>query len=95
MAAQLLTVAALGAAMPAGLLLERYSNTQALGAPESTSTIGGAGVRLHEVHGSLSLRLQGTWTPNVSADYVLHCGCAASDHLFLWIDDHMMCDMQS
>ena len=98
MAAQMLAMlalAALGVATPAGLLLERYSNTQALGAPESTSTVDGADVRLEQANGALSLRLQGTWTPAVSADYVLHCGCAASDHLFLWIDDHMMCDTQS
>ena len=98
MAAQMLAMlalAALGVATPAGLLLERYSNTQALGAPESTSTVDGADVRLEQANGALSLRLQGTWTPAVTADYVLHCGCAASDHLFLWIDDHMMCDTQS
>eukprot|EP01045_Picozoa_sp_COSAG04_P040149 COSAG04_NODE_11592_length_700_cov_0.940100_1_plen_72_part_10 len=72
MAAQMLALAALGVATPAGLLLERYSNTQALGAPESTSTVDGAGVRLEQANGALSLRLQGTWTPAVTADYVLH-----------------------
>ena len=55
MAAQMLALAALGAATPAGLLLERYSNTQALGTPESTSTVDGADVRLQQANGALSL----------------------------------------
>eukprot|EP01043_Picozoa_sp_COSAG02_P022723 COSAG02_NODE_1189_length_13995_cov_7.850101_9_plen_647_part_00 len=80
-----------------GLTLERYNNSQALGAPDSISTTAGNGanVRLEHPDGALSLRLQGTWTPHSGGNFVLHCGCHSDDHLFLWVDDHMMCDTQS
>eukprot|EP01052_Picozoa_sp_SAG31_P032666 SAG31_NODE_3604_length_4078_cov_1.491832_1_plen_297_part_00 len=79
-----------------GLKLERYNNTQALGVPDSTSITGssGASVRLEHLGDALSLRLQGSWTPRHGGNFVLHCGCHGDDHLFLWVDDHMMCDTQ-
>ena len=78
-----------------GLSLEIFNNSQALGTPRSTAVVGGASVDLGKLAGVLSLRLQGTWTPAETADYVLHCSCAAEDHLFFWVDDHMMCDTHS
>ena len=85
--ASLLTLAAAAAgAAPQGLMLERYSNTQALGVPDSITTIHGAELSLGGMNGALSLRLQGTWTPTGTADYAIHCACAELDHLFVWID---------
>ena len=80
---------------PPGLSLEIYNNTQALGTPHSTAVAGSASVDLAKLNGVLSLRLHGTWTPGETADYVLDCRCAAEDHLFFWVDDHMMCDTHS
>ena len=95
--ATLLTLAAAAAAgaAPQGLTLERYNNTQALGVPDSLTTIHGAELSLGGMNGALSLRLQGTWTPTGTGDYAIHCACTELDHLFVWIDDHMMCDTQS
>ena len=91
-----ITVSAASAPSLTGLLLERYKNTQALGTPDDTTkNRAGASVDLGGLDGALSLRLQGMWTPENSGEYVLHCGCAELDHLYLWIDDHMMCDTQS
>ena len=91
------TLQAQGLQRSSGLMLERYNNTQALGTPVNVSITAssGASVWLKNLDDALSLRLQGTWTPRHGGDYVLHCGCHSSDHLFLWIDDHMMCDTHS
>jgi hypothetical protein len=75
-----------------GLRLEEYNNTQALGSPVSVRTVPTAS--LSSINGSapLSLRLLGTWTPGATGDYVFSCECEPMDHLFLWVDDHMLCD---
>ena len=78
-----------------GLSLEIYNNTQTLGTPHSIAVIYSSTLDLGKLNGVLSLRLQGTWTPNVTADYVLHCSCAGVDHLLFWVDDHMLCDTQA
>jgi hypothetical protein len=95
MFAMLASIAAAAQSSGGGLLLERFNNTQALGTPDFTTTTEGAALLLEHLNGPLSLRLQGTWTPGATGEYALHCGCAESDHLYLWVDDHMMCDTQS
>lgn len=83
-------VAAVAAA--GGLTLEQYNNTQALGKPFVTTKV--PHFAITGISGATpgSFRILGSWTPKTTAQYVFACDCMPEDHLFVWIDDHMMCD---